>query len=287
MRMQQLAGKAAVVTGGGSGIGRAIALALARAGAPVVVADIRPENAGAVAGEIAAAGGRGVGVVCDVSDRAAVARLKAEANAAFGPASLLVANAGATAFQRLTDMTDADVDWIVQANLMGVANCLRAFLPQMYAAREGHVVATASAAGLIPAFSSRLCVYTAAKAAIVGLMLNLRGEAAELGVGATVLVPGGVQSAMAERNALYRPDRFGGPGEGAVEMPERGADAPSIVYRPAEEVAEMVLEAIREDRPMVVTDPSQRAAFETGYAALVRRAFDDLDRFEAARAATS
>jgi gluconate 5-dehydrogenase len=73
--MLELNGTAAVVTGGGSGIGRAIALALAKAGARVVVADIRPENAERVAGEIAAAGGQGLGLVCDVSERAAVAEM--------------------------------------------------------------------------------------------------------------------------------------------------------------------------------------------------------------------
>src|SRR5262245_31032279 len=110
--MRQISGKTAVVTGGGSGIGRAIALALAGEGARVVVADILPQNARKAAGEIEAAGGQAMPAVCDVSDRAAVARMKAEANAAFGPVGVLVANAGATAFQRLTDMSDDDVDWI-------------------------------------------------------------------------------------------------------------------------------------------------------------------------------
>jgi short-subunit dehydrogenase len=210
--------------------------------------------------------------------------MKAKANAAFGPVSILVANAGATAFQRLTDMTDADVDWIVQSNLMGVSHCLRAFLPDMYAAGEGHVVATASAAAFIPTFSRQLTVYTAVKAAIVGMILNLRHEAAERGVGATVLVPGGVQSAMGQRNALYRPERFGGPTDEPVVLPGRQAGMAPLVFRPAEDVAEMVLTAIRQDRPMVVTDPAQRANFENSLAATIRQAFDELDAFEAERA---
>jgi NAD(P)-dependent dehydrogenase (short-subunit alcohol dehydrogenase family) len=278
--MRQISGKAAVVTGGGSGIGQAIARALAAEGTRVVVADILPQNAREVAGEIEAAGGQALPVACDVSDRAAVARMKAEANAAFGPVGVLVANAGATAFQRLTDMSDDDVDWIVQANLAHVLHVLRAFLPDMYAAGDGHVVATASAAGLMPAYTRHLSLYTAVKAGIIGLMLGLREEAAAQGVGATVLVPGGVQSQMAQNNALYRPERFGGPREEAVVLPERAADMPPLVFRPAEDVGRMVVEAIRRDRPMVVTDPGQRGFFEKAYVALVREAFDEVDAFE-------
>jgi NAD(P)-dependent dehydrogenase (short-subunit alcohol dehydrogenase family) len=277
--MRDIGGQAAVVTGGGSGIGRAISLALARDGAKVVVADILAENADKVCGEIRAAGGTAEPAVCDVSDRAAVAQMKARANAAFGRVGLVFANAGATAFQPLTDMTDDDVDWIVQANLMGVLNCMRAFLPDMYAAGSGHVMATASAAGIMPTFSNHLSVYSAVKAGVIGLMLNLRGEAAERGVGVSVLVPGGVQSAMAQRNALYRPQRFGGPGQGEVE-PET---AVPVIYRPAEEVAEMVLAAVRHNRPMVVTDPEQRAFFKQSYLATVMSAFDDVDAFESAK----
>lgn len=180
--MTEMAGKAAVVTGSGTGIGRALAKELARQGAAVAVADIMIDNARQVVEEIAAAGGRAVALHCDVCEREAIRRMKAEANEALGPIRLLFANAGATSFEPLAEMADADVDWIVQVNLMGVMNTTRAFLPDMMAAREGHILATASMAGLLP---------------------------------------GWVDTGMASRSALYRPPRFGGPREGVpVHVPE-------------------------------------------------------------------
>jgi len=99
-----LSGKVAVVTGGGSGIGRAIAIALAGEGVSVAVADIMEANAKAVAEGIGRAGGRAVAIPCDVCDRASVAAMKAQANSLLGPVSLLIANAGVTMFEELTDM---------------------------------------------------------------------------------------------------------------------------------------------------------------------------------------
>src|SRR5688572_276102 len=161
--MTEIRGRVALVTGGGSGIGRGLALALAADGAAVAVADIRADAAKAVAEEVAAAGGRAVGLACDVSDRAAVARTKAEAEAALGRVSLLFANAGATHFDRMAEMPADEVDWIIQVNLMGVTNCVMAFLPEMIAARDGHVVATASMAGILAGWIPYHAPYSAAK----------------------------------------------------------------------------------------------------------------------------
>ena len=276
--MRELKGKCAVVTGGGSGIGLALAKAFAAEGAKVVIADILAENAERAFEEITAGGGQALAVVCDVSDRAAVAELKAKANDAFGRVGLLFANAGATATRRLTEMSDDEVDWVLEANLVGVMNGLRAFLPDMYAAGEGHVVATSSGAGLQPTMTHRMTVYAAAKAGIIGLMLALRREAAEFGVGVTVLCPGAVQTAMATENARYRPARFGGPGTEALDLPGSHSD-----LRPASDVAEMVLEAVRQDHPMVVTDAFFRAPYLANEAAIALAAFDRVEAFEAKR----
>ena len=136
--MTEISGKAAFVTGGGSGIGRALAEALAAEGAGVAVAAILADNARRVADAVGAAGGTAVAIACDVSDRASVRRAKEEANSALGPVSLLFANAGVTSFQAFTVMSDDDVDWILGVDLMGVLNCLAAFLPET---REVRVVA--------------------------------------------------------------------------------------------------------------------------------------------------
>jgi NAD(P)-dependent dehydrogenase (short-subunit alcohol dehydrogenase family) len=277
----EMKGRVALITGGGSGIGRALALALAEEGASVVIADILADNAQRVADEIKKAGGAAAAIGCDVSDRASVGRLKSEAKAAFGRSvSLLFANAGATSFEKLTDMSENDVDWIIQANLMGVTNCLMAFYPDMMAAGEGHLVATASTAGLLPAWVPYHAPYSAAKMGIIGMMLNLRIEAAEFGVGCTVLVPHGVQSGMKANNSRNRPERFGGPGTGEVKLPERFRDHATIRFRPAQDVAQMVLRAVRANRAMVTTDATLRSVFVDNYVKVVMEAFDDVDDYE-------
>jgi NAD(P)-dependent dehydrogenase (short-subunit alcohol dehydrogenase family) len=275
----EIKGRVALVTGAGSGIGRGLALALAAEGASVVVADIRADGARAVDEEIKAAGGKAVGVVCDVSDRASVRRMKAEAEASLGPVSLLFANAGATAFDRMIEMSEDDVDWILQVNLMGVSNCVMAFLPQMMAARDGHVVATASMAGVLPAWIPYHAPYSGAKLGVVGLMLNLRAEAAERGVGVTVLCPGGVTTSM-RNSPSYRPARFGGPSDQKVRRPEGFFEAANLAFRPPEEAAQMVLRAVRDNRPMVVTDGSMRKIFMETYVNIVMEAFDEADAFD-------
>ncbi len=278
--MTRIDGRTAVVTGGGSGIGRALANSLATEGASVAIADIIMENAEAVAGEINARGGTAMAVHCDVCDRESVRAMKEEVTRSLGPVSLLFANAGATSFERLTDMSEDDVDWIIQVNLMGVTNCLLAFYPDMVAAGDGHIFATASTAGLMPSWVPYHAPYSGAKLGIIGMMLNLRHEASEAGVGCTVLCPGGVESGMKANNARYRPERFGGPGEGSVKIPEGFKDHGDLYFRPAEEVAQMCLHAVQRNRPMVITDGSMRRIFRETYLDVVMGAFDDIDEFE-------
>jgi NAD(P)-dependent dehydrogenase (short-subunit alcohol dehydrogenase family) len=284
--MTELSGRAAVVTGGGSGIGRALARALAAEGASVVVADIIAENAESVAGEIGSAGGSAVPAVRDVSDRASVRELKARANAAFGTISLLIANAGVTSVERLTELSDDELDWVTEVNLLGVIHCIRAFLPDMVEQRAGHVVATASIVGLAPVHLPYHVPYTMAKAGVIGMMLNLRTELSEVGVGCTVLCPSGVATRISQ-TSRYRPARFGGPFEGSTVKALGDFDRrEKIVFRPPEEVAEMVLEAVRENRPMVVTDPRDRERFTREYVDLVLAAFDRVAEFDQRRQAT-
>jgi NAD(P)-dependent dehydrogenase (short-subunit alcohol dehydrogenase family) len=276
--MTEITDRTAVVTGGGSGIGRGLALALAKAGAAVAVADIRLESAQVVAEEIRAVGGAAMAVHCDVGDRDSIRTMKAEITRSLGPVSLLFANAGATSFERLPDMSDNDIDWIIEVNYLGVTNCLMAFYPDMVKARDGHVFATASAAGLMPSWVPYHAPYSGAKMGIIGTMLNLRVEASEAGVGCTVFCPGGVESGMKENNASYRPARFGGPQEGGVKVPQGFLQ--KVNFRPASEVAELCLQAVRSNRPMVVTDGAMRKIFKETYADLVMAAFDDVDKFD-------
>jgi NAD(P)-dependent dehydrogenase (short-subunit alcohol dehydrogenase family) len=272
-----VAGKAAVVTGGGSGIGRGIALALARAGASVGVADIMLDNARAIAAEIEAAGGTAVALRCDVTDRASVIAMKAEANKALGPVQLLVANAGVTMFELLEDMSDAEVDWVIDVSLYGVVHCVQAFQQDMIAVGEGHIVATASTAGLMAPFHERHAPYCGAKAGIIGFMLALRRDLEKHHVGASVLCPGFVASSITQSHR-YRPEAYGGPNEREVVLPLQGEN--HLAARPAEEAGEMVLHAIQRNRAVITTDANLLQAFEAGMVAMVREAFADAAEYD-------
>jgi NAD(P)-dependent dehydrogenase (short-subunit alcohol dehydrogenase family) len=280
-------GRIAVVTGGGSGIGRGIALELARSGAAVAIADIIEENAAKVAAEIRATGARAIGVQCDVIDRASIHAMKLRTEQELGSVSLLFANAGATSFERITDMSEADVDWIVHANFYGVLNCILEFYPDMAKAQDGHLFATSSTAGLLPSWVPYHAAYSGAKLGIVGLMLNLVTEAREKNVGVTVFCPGGVVTGMKQNNARYRPERFGGPGEGEVKIPDGFFQHADLRFRPPEEIAPLVLQAVRENRPMVVSDGAMRQTFRETYVKLVEEAFDFVDAFDAKQNQTS
>ncbi len=278
--MTQIKGRAAVVTGGGSGIGMGLARELAREGASVAVADIILENAKKVADEINASGGKAVAIHCDVCERDSIERMKREACAALGRVSLLFANAGATSFEPLVEMSDDDVDWIVQVNLMGVMNTTRAFLPDMMESREGHVCATASMAGLLPGWIPVHVPYSAAKAGIIGLMMNLALEMSEYGVHTTSYCPGGVATGMKANNARYRPARFGGPRTDEVQVPEASFKDNAVTFYSPEDIAPIVLRAVRNNRPFVFDHAEQRSEFRRTYSDVVEACYDDVEAWE-------
>jgi NAD(P)-dependent dehydrogenase (short-subunit alcohol dehydrogenase family) len=285
--MTDIAGRVALVTGGGSGIGKGLAQALAAEGAAVVVADILLDNAKKVAADIQAAGGRAVALACDVCERDSIRELKKQANEAFGLVTLVVANAGATSFERLMEMSDADVDWIIQVNLMGVMYTIRTFLPDMIAAGQGgHILTTASMAGMLPAWIPLHAPYSGAKMGVIGLTLNLGTELADHNIGATTYCPGGVATGMKDNNERYRPQKFGGPGPGPVRVPAGFFHAQKTTFLPPEAIAPMVLRAIRNNRRIVFDHSDQRQLFVETYQNLVMQAFDDAEEYEKSAATT-
>jgi NAD(P)-dependent dehydrogenase (short-subunit alcohol dehydrogenase family) len=279
--MTDISGKVAVVTGGGSGIGKGLAMELARQGAAVAVSDINLENAGKVAELIRAAGGKALALQCDVCERDAIRLMKKQINAELGVVDLVFANAGATSFTHLCDMSDLDVDWIIQVNLMGVMYTTRAFLPDMIAANGGHICATASMAGLLPGWIPVHAPYSAAKAGIIGLMMNLQLEVRKHNVFTTSYCPGAVASGMKDNNGRYRPARFGGP---AAEAPVQFAGFDKThsglrFYRP-EDIAPIVLNAVRKNRPFAFDHADQRRFFRDTYSQVVEACYDDIDEWE-------
>jgi NAD(P)-dependent dehydrogenase (short-subunit alcohol dehydrogenase family) len=194
-------GRVAVVTGGGSGIGRALARALAREGARVVVADVEPAVMMETVGLITAAGGEALGVAADVTDLAQVSALADRAFARYGTVHVLCNNAGVVVHGGLETATHRDWQWVIGVNLWGVIHGLEAFLPRMIARGEGgHVVNTASMAGLVA--SQGLGIYNTTKYAVVGLSETLAKDLAPYGIGVSVICPMGVGTRIrdAERN---------------------------------------------------------------------------------------
>jgi NAD(P)-dependent dehydrogenase (short-subunit alcohol dehydrogenase family) len=285
--MTEIAGRAAVVTGGGSGIGKGLAKELARHGVAVAVADILADNARTVADEINGAGGRAIAIHCDVCDRSSIEHMKAEANAALGPVELVFANAGATSFMPVSELTDAELDWMVEVNLKGVIWTALTFLPDMIEAGGGHICATASMAGLVPTLIPVHTAYAAAKMGVIGFVRSMQLEVEEHNVFCTLYCPGGVLNGMRDHNAKYRPERFGGPSDEQMQIPHASFKDNRLRFLTPDDVAPIVLQAVRDNRPFVFDHSEQRANFRDLYSDVVEAGFDDIERWEQAREHTA
>jgi 3-oxoacyl-[acyl-carrier protein] reductase len=184
----QLEGKVAIVTGAGSGIGRAIALGLASEGASMAVADIDGEKADGVAREIEATGANAIGVSVDVSSTDQVNAMVDETVKRFGRLDILVNNAGRAARGSVGRMRDEDWDGVVAVNLRGTFLCSRAALGHMIPQRSGRIVSTSSGLGLRG--SPGAAVYGASKAAIINFTKSLAQEVVRYGITVNAIAPG-------------------------------------------------------------------------------------------------
>jgi NAD(P)-dependent dehydrogenase (short-subunit alcohol dehydrogenase family) len=253
----------AVVTGGASGIGRALAELFAREGAKVVVADVDGRGAEDTATALRSRGANAFGVATDVTDLGQVRALADRAFSTFGAVHVLVNNAGVALHGSLATTTHRDWQWVLGVNLWGVIHGLEAFLPRMIGHREpGHIVNTASMAGLIA--SQGLGVYNTSKYAVVGLSETLAKDLRPHGIGVTVLCPMGVATRIRD-SARHRPPALRNDEEvprDTVELIGRTLDAATV--------AEQALAAIRANRLYVITH-------EEGLEPL-RRRFERLER---------
>lgn len=191
----ELAGRVAIVTGAGGGLGRAHALELARRGAKVVVndfdgaADGTRTPAESVVAEIVAAGGEAVANLASVSDASAMADMVEVAVARWGKVDILINNAGILRDKSFAKMTLADFAAVIDVHLMGSVNCTKAVWDHMKAANYGRIVMTTSSSGLYGNFGQ--ANYSAAKMALVGLMQTLGLEGARHDIRVNCLAPSG------------------------------------------------------------------------------------------------
>ncbi|MEA2624590.1 MAG: hypothetical protein QOD06_635 [Candidatus Binatota bacterium] len=266
--MEPFRSRVAVVTGGGSGIGRALALAFAREGASVVIADVDDPAMAGVAREIEAAGGQALAVRTDVTRLEEVQALAERTFARFGAAHVICNNAGVGVFGPLASASHRDWQWVMNVNVWGVIHGIEVFLPRLIAQAEGgHIVNTASMAGL--AGMPGLGVYCASKFAVVGLTESLHRELAGSGIGASVLCPMIVNTRI-NASERSRPDELRNADAGAVSLEEAQFSYGRVIE--PEEVAEHVLDAIRKNELYVLThhesrDILQRRADRIGRAA--------------------
>jgi NAD(P)-dependent dehydrogenase (short-subunit alcohol dehydrogenase family) len=196
--MKKLDGRIAVVTGAASGIGRGIAVAFAREGADIVVADmVDAEGAATVLAEIADAGTRGVFVRTDVSDEASVREMARFALDEFGRVDILVNNAGIFTESLFEDISVEDWDRVVNTNLRGTFLCSRMLIGQMLERGDGRIINIASQLGQIGGTS--VPHYVASKAGIIGLTKALAREVAGRGVLVNAIAPGPIQTPLLDR----------------------------------------------------------------------------------------
>ena len=281
----EFSGRSAVITGGGNGIGRAIAIALAREGANVAVADVEQDAAESVASEVEALGAGALAAQVDVTREEDLERLADKAWSAFGSVELLFNNAGVGAGRAPAYGFSADdVRWILGVNVEGVLNGIRVFAPRFIeGGRESRIMNTGSEHSLgIPFPGSS--VYTASKHAVLAISDVLRAELPDH-VGVSVFCPGWVATSI-WRSSERRPEHLGGPQEAnptAGRISEENAMS-------ADEAAAMVLQQIREDRFYLLTHPHvieyARTRWEDIEAAFTEQAprYEGDDRYDVTKA---
>ncbi|WP_404712935.1 SDR family NAD(P)-dependent oxidoreductase [Sphingomonas sp. MMS24-J13] len=266
--MQDFNGQIAFITGGASGAGLGQAQVFGRAGARIVIADVRAE---AIETALAALAGEGItahGIVLDIMDREAYARAADEVEQVFGaPPTLLFNTAGVNSFGPVEKTTYADFDWIVGVNLGGVINGMVTFVPRMIAAgKPGHIVTVSSMGGLQG--SAIAAPYSAAKAAVVNLMESYRAGLAQYGIGVSVVCPANIKTNIAEASRL-RPAQFAG--SGYVENEASIASLHSIHAHGMEpiELAEHVKAAIEQNQLYVIPYPEAKEQLRRHYDEIV------------------
>ena len=261
--MKQLSGKVAAVTGAASGLGRSMALAFAAEGMDVALADVDEVNLSSVQDEVLAKGVRAITLKVEVSQGEQIEAFRDQALTRLGGVHLLCNNAGVSPLGAAWEMSVADWRWILGVNLWGVIHGIRAFAPRLIAQNEGHIVNTASVAGLISPPGSG--AYNVTKHAVVALSESLYHDLRERksAVGVSVLCPAYVPTRITE-SERNRPANLPASEKSsetlAREAMLRKAVASGKVS--ADQVAQAVIAAVKEERFYILTHPRIKGAIQ-------------------------
>jgi short-subunit dehydrogenase len=239
----RLANRTAVITGAGSGIGRAIAVSLARRGCHLALADINETGLAATAELLRA---YDVRVSChrlDVADRAAVASFPSLVMAEHTGVDVLVNNAGVAVGGTFAQVSEKDFEWLFEINFWGVVRLTRAFLPLLHASGDAHIVNISSVFGLVA--PPEEAAYAASKFAVRAFSEALRHELAGSGIGVTVVHPGGVATSIADNARVPA-------GVSAEEVEQRRKLFRKLLKLPPEIAGETIVRGIERRRPRVL-----------------------------------
>lgn len=262
--MRNLRGKTAFVTGGASGIGLGIAEALLDRGVRITIADLREDRL-VEARDLLSNRGELDTTLLDVIDRDAFAAAAAQMEDRWGGCDILVNNAGVGANPKVDAVRYEDWDWVLAVNLGGVVNGIMSFMPGMLRRGSGHIVSTASMAGLLPTANNY--IYAASKYAVRGLSDSLRLTLAPHGIGVSVLYPGLTQSRMLQsaenRHPQFRSDvPPSAPEGGPIAMPEDAGMS-------ARDAGEAVVEGIIANRDYIISHSEFRDELATHFESIL------------------
>jgi NAD(P)-dependent dehydrogenase (short-subunit alcohol dehydrogenase family) len=276
--MDDFRGRVAVVTGGGSGLGRGIVLALAREGAHVVIADVELPAAEAVASEARSLGVTVKVVHTDVASYPSVLNLARAAYEDFGAVHVLCNNAGVNLHRRGIFATHEDWLWILGVNLWGPIHGIEAFLPRMLdSGVECYIVNTASINGMTP--NAHSAMYSTSKYGLIGLTDTLRNELAGTNVGISALCPAGILTSRITESERNRPAELAPPTPPPPHTPSLLRRTDFSPPRDPLDLGSMVIKGIRERRSYIFTDMKSLPLIETEHEQMIAD-FDGLREWE-------
>jgi NAD(P)-dependent dehydrogenase (short-subunit alcohol dehydrogenase family) len=242
--MKILKDKVAVVTGAGSGIGRATAIALGKEGCHLALADINQAGMEATAGDVEGSGVRTSQHKVDVASRKDMERFVEEVIEHHGHVHIIVNNAGVSVFADFIEQSIEDMEWVLGINLWGVIYGCKFFLPHLRKEEEGHIVNISSSSGIFP--TPKMSIYTTSKFAVRGLSETIRTELTKYHIGVTSVHPGMIRTNIPHATKYQEKDK---------KKQETGAAMFSRFGHPPEKAARKIVKGIKNNSQRVLIGP--------------------------------